>query len=259
MISSPRAGFCWRRRNMARQRCSFWPAHSAPPAIFPAAPTSASKSAPIRVLPPHPPAVCPCRERPAGRCASPRCGQGASASTANVFIRFSGITTRLCFTMRYLSIWLPTLPTDRIRRRWRKAHELATTAKIGNAQRLVAVDAEAARCGLKPGMMLADARGMLPKLVCLPADPEGEAQTLTDITDWCRRFTPLAALDAPDGVMLDVTGAAHLFGGEEKLLADIESRLAAQGFAARAALAPTAEAAWALARFSQERLGQERH
>lgn len=100
-------------------------------------------------------------------------------------------------------------------------------------------------------MMLADARGMLPKLVCLPADPEGEAQTLTDITDWCRRFTPLAALDAPDGVMLDVTGAAHLFGGEEKLRAEVEARLAAQGFSARVALAPTAEAAWAVARFGR--------
>jgi len=152
------------------------------------------------------------------------------------------------------------LATDRIRRRWRgdEPQGLATVAKIKNAQRLVAVDAHAAGCGLKSGMMLADARAMLPMLACIPADPAGEAQTLTDITDWCRRFTPLAALDPPDGVMLDVTGAAHLFGGEEKLLADIESRLAAQGFAARAALAPTAEAAWALARFGQDRFGKER-
>ncbi|MGA3302969.1 MAG: DNA polymerase Y family protein [Methylovirgula sp.] len=162
--------------------------------------------------------------------------------------------------MRILSIFLPTLATDRIRRRWRgdEPRGLATVAKIKNAQRLVAVDARAMASGLKPGMMLADARAMLPALACVPADPQGEAQTLTDITDWCRRFTPLAALDPPDGVMLDVTGAAHLFGGEEKLLVDIENRLAAQGFSARAALAPMAEAAWALARFGQERFNKER-
>ncbi|MGO9134325.1 MAG: Y-family DNA polymerase, partial [Methylovirgula sp.] len=161
--------------------------------------------------------------------------------------------------MRYLSLWLPTLATDRITRRLRKdelaaaSDGLATIAKIKNAQRLVALDATAVRLGLKPGMMLADARARLPKLVCCPADPAAEAQTLTDITDWCRRFTPLAARDAPDGVMLDVTGAAHLFGGEAKLIAEIEAALAAQGFAARAALAPTVEAAWALARFGKGR------
>jgi len=130
---------------------------------------------------------------------------------------------------------------------------LATIAKINNAQRLVAVDPAAAACGLKPGMMLADACARVPSLSCFPADPVAEAASLRDITDWCRRYTPLAALDPPDGVMLDVSGAAHLFGGEAKLLAEMEGRLAAQGFAARVALAPTVEAAWALARFGKER------
>lgn len=138
------------------------------------------------------------------------------------------------------------------------ASGLATVAKIKNAQRLVALNAPAAAQGLKSGMMLADARAMLPQLVCHPADPQAEAQTLTDITDWCRRFTPLSAPDAPDGVVLDVTGAAHLFGGEVKLLAEIEAALAAQGFMARAALAPTVEAAWALARFGQNRHSDRR-
>lgn len=66
------------------------------------------------------------------------------------------------------------------------------------------------------------------------------------IADWCRRFTPLAASDAPDGLVLDIAGAAHLFGGEEKLAALVEDKLARHG--ARAGLADTPEAAWALAR-----------
>jgi protein ImuB len=131
---------------------------------------------------------------------------------------------------------------------------LATIAKIKGGQRLAAVDARAAALGLHPGMSLPHARAMHPSLVCVDADAAAEAQTLEDIADWCRRFTPLAALDAPDGVMLDVSGAAHLFGGEAKLLAEIETRLEAQGFGARAALASTPEAAWALARYGALRL-----
>jgi protein ImuB len=157
---------------------------------------------------------------------------------------------------RYLSLWLPSLATDRITRRNVEARRtpLATIVKVKSAQRLAAVNHAAARHGLKPGLALADARAILPGLVCCAADEAGEAATLAAITDWCRRFTPLTALDAPDGAMLDVTGAAHLFGGEARLLGEIERRLATQGFAARAALAATPEASWALARFGEARL-----
>ncbi|MGP0059062.1 MAG: Y-family DNA polymerase [Beijerinckiaceae bacterium] len=130
---------------------------------------------------------------------------------------------------------------------------LATIAKVKSAQRLVAVNAQAKACGLSPGMMLADARAIEPGLVAYPADARAEAELIDHIVDWCRRFTPLAALDAPDGAMLDISGAAHLFGGEAKLIDDIETRLAAQGFAARAAIAPTPEAAWALAHFGGDK------
>ncbi|WP_245411222.1 Y-family DNA polymerase [Methylovirgula ligni] len=157
---------------------------------------------------------------------------------------------------RYLSLWLPSLATDRISRHSAAAREapLATIAKVRSAQRLAAVNRAAARHGLKPGLALADARAILPELACCAVDEAAEAATLAAITDWCRRFTPLAALDPPDGAMLDITGAAHLFGGEAKLLDEIEARLATQGLAARAAIAPTPEAAWALARFGEARV-----
>jgi protein ImuB len=115
--------------------------------------------------------------------------------------------------------------------------------------RIVGLDPCALARGLEPGTALADARARHPSLLAVEADPHAEAKTLADLLDWSRRFTPLAALDAPDGLMLDVTGASHLFGGEEKLHADIETKLQAQGFTARAALASTPEAAWALARY----------
>ncbi|MDR3408567.1 MAG: DNA polymerase Y family protein [Methylovirgula sp.] len=160
---------------------------------------------------------------------------------------------------RYLSLWLPSLATDRISRRDAAAREapLATVVKVKSAQRLAAVNRAAAARGLRPGLALADARAILPDLHCCAADAAAEAATLANIADWCRRFTPLAALDAPDGAMLDITGAAHLFGGEAKLCEEIEARLEAQGFAARTAIAATPEAAWALARFGEARVMPE--
>jgi protein ImuB len=131
---------------------------------------------------------------------------------------------------------------------------LVTIAKIKSTQRLVAVDAGAKARGLHAGMTLADARAIIPGLLAHPADIQAEEKLVDQLTDWCRRFTPLAAQDHPDGIVLDITGAAHLFGGEAKLIDEIEARLAAQGFNARAAIAPTPEAAWALARFSDKRL-----
>ncbi len=114
--------------------------------------------------------------------------------------------------------------------------------------RLVAVDRRAAAEGLSPGMLATDARALLPHLDIQPADPEGAARTLGQLADWATRWTPFVAIDGGDGLWLDVTGASHLFGGEEALLDDLRTRLARAGFAARAALAGTPGAAHALAR-----------
>jgi len=164
--------------------------------------------------------------------------------------------------MRYLSLFLPHLPTDRLVRlgvlppaqEQEKCIPCATYTKSQSAMRLDSVDPRGQSLGLEPGLALADARARYPSLAVAPSDLVAEARVLSDITDWCRRFTPLAALDAPDGVILDVTGATHLFGGEEKLLADIVQRLRRQGFQARAALAATPEAAWALSHFADHNL-----
>lgn len=102
-------------------------------------------------------------------------------------------------------------------------------------------------------MAAADARAMRPSLRLEEADPTADAALLAAIADWCRRFTPLAAIDPPDGILMDVSGAAHLFGGETSMLEEVERRLQAQGLAARAALAPGPALARALTRFSRLR------
>ena len=83
----------------------------------------------------------------------------------------------------------------------------------------------------KPGMALADARAMYPALPVAEADAEADARLLEAIADWCDRYTPLVGLDPPDGLLLDITGCAHLFGGEAALARDLVARLAQQGFA----------------------------
>ena len=159
--------------------------------------------------------------------------------------------------MRFLSVFLPSLPTDRILRgRDPSAAEapFALWRKIKGGERIVAANAAARRRGIVPGMAVANSRAIVPALALEEHDAIADASTLAALADWHRRFTPLAALDPPDGVMLDVTGAAALFGGEANLLDEIERRLKAQGFRARTALAPGPALARALARFSDLRL-----
>ncbi len=116
--------------------------------------------------------------------------------------------------------------------------------------RLVAVDASAAEAGLKMGLPLADARALVPALDAVAADPDADAHALAGLADWCQRYTPWTAVDGADGLWLDISGCAHLFGGEAALLTDLSERLAVLGLISRAAVADTPGAAWARARFS---------
>jgi protein ImuB len=125
---------------------------------------------------------------------------------------------------------------------------LVVTAKRANLLTLVAVDRSAQRAGLRPGMPLAHARAIAPHLTVIDADPIADDALLTRIADWCERWTPFVALDPPDGLVLDISGCAHLFDGETAMLADILRRLTGQGLEVSGAIAGTAAAARALAR-----------
>jgi protein ImuB len=153
---------------------------------------------------------------------------------------------------RIVSIWLPRLPTDRLRRKNSAAPDkpLVVSIKNDNALRIYATDRRAARLGLKTGMPLADARAMIPVLEVIEADVAADHALLEKIADWCDRFTPLVALDSPQGLFLDVTGVEHLFGGEVGLCETVREKIAAQGFAVQCALAGTSAAARALAHYA---------
>ncbi|MGF1595241.1 MAG: DNA polymerase Y family protein [Kiloniellaceae bacterium] len=181
-----------------------------------------------------------------------------------------------------VSLWLPRFATDR----WERARAaqrppgrppdqppasagpaeprqplalVADEPGKGGGGRLVlaAVNAAAAAGGLAPGLPLAEARALLPGLVTVPHEPEVDARALATLAAWCARYTPWTApgdlheeSGGAAGILLDVTGCCHLFGGERALLEDLQARLRRFGYTARAALADSLGAAWAMARFA---------
>ncbi len=128
----------------------------------------------------------------------------------------------------------------------------ATVIEARGRRLLAAVNQAAAVVGLAPGMPLADALSLVPELLTAPAEPSADAAALTRLAEWCGRYSPWTAPDDADGIKVEITGCAHLWGGEDKLAADLARRLARQGIAHGIAIAGTLGAASALARFAAE-------
>jgi len=153
-------------------------------------------------------------------------------------------------TRRYLALSLPGLPVDRLRRQhpgW-IGRPVAIWGTLGNRRCLTATDAPA----LHPGQALADAQAIQPDAVFAEADPEAAAALLERLALWTLRFTPLAAVDGADGLLLDTTGVEGLFGGEQALLAAVLESFRAGGYRAQGVIAGTPGCAAALARSSSQ-------
>ena len=133
-------------------------------------------------------------------------------------------------------------------------HPSIVVAKQNNALQIFALDDAAARLGLDVGLPLANARAICPQLQVFDADEAADAKALNAIAEWCDRFTPLVALDSPHGLFLDITGCAHLFGGEAALMGLMCDALTAQGFAVSAAIAGTSVCARTITRHVHGRI-----
>lgn len=134
---------------------------------------------------------------------------------------------------------------------------LVLVAKAGNALRLAAVDARAQALGLVPGKTLADARAAHPDLVAVAMDQAADARWLARLARLCGDYTPALAIAPPDGIVLDIAGAAHLHGDEIALADALVEQLMREGMTLRHALADTPEAAQALARYRGSPAGDE--
>lgn len=158
---------------------------------------------------------------------------------------------------RVLALWLPWWPVERLYQGGKgekldPAAPLVLSASSRGAERIVSVNPAAAGAGMVPDMALADARALLPDLGVRPATPRADAAALVRLADWLGRYSPWTVPDGDDGVRLDVSGCAHLYGGEAALLADLRGALAGFGFTVQAAIADSLGAAWALARYGGE-------
>ncbi len=166
---------------------------------------------------------------------------------------------------RIVSVWLPDLPIERLRRSLTQRtgsssqsrsdnpqanrHPFALVATGVRGRTIAAVNGSAQAEGIHVGQRLADARAALPVLRTGPAAVERDQEALLNIAQWAGRYGPSRNTEGDDGFWIDITGVAHLFGGETELLADLQDRLRWMGFTIRAAIADTPGAAFALCRY----------
>lgn len=157
-----------------------------------------------------------------------------------------------------MSLWLPFLSADCLRLSRPAGHTadearpLVFIEKIKGVSRIVKADARALKHGIKSDMALADARVRIPVLRAVLLDRAADNALIAHLADVCLAFTPSLAIEEPDGLVLDITGCAHLFGGEAGLARRALMTLRRNGISsAQFAIATTPEMARALARFGR--------
>lgn len=152
---------------------------------------------------------------------------------------------------RFVSIWFPYLSADwfSLQRPALKHTAFVVTASSHGRMMITDTNPQAAAKGISKGMALADARAVHPSLEAVDDIPALQEKILRRIAEWCIRFTPVAAIDPPGGIILDASGCAHLWGNEKAYLTEIIQRIQAKGFHAKAVMADTIGAAWAVTRF----------
>lgn len=157
---------------------------------------------------------------------------------------------------RFASIWFPYLTTDRhaIRQPGLRNVPFVLATPVHGRMVITEANAAAEAKGVTRGMVVADAKACLPGLEVANAR-EGLAERLLRILGlWCIRYTPVVAVDLPDGLILDISGCAHLWKGEKPYINEITAKLRKRGFHVRMAIAGAIGAAWAVARFGKDPL-----
>ncbi|WP_170409820.1 Y-family DNA polymerase [Ruegeria atlantica] len=152
---------------------------------------------------------------------------------------------------RVVSLRFPRLASDRVLRQCPIDRPFALTLKQKNANRIYCLNATATQQGLHQGMPYADARAFCPNLQSQVAQPEQDQRFLRTLRRWATRYCPWVGLEGKDGLVMDITGSAHLFGGEAAMLTDMRMRLMRAGISTQIGLADTRGAAWALAHYGE--------
>ncbi|MGX5858272.1 Y-family DNA polymerase [Dyadobacter jiangsuensis] len=154
---------------------------------------------------------------------------------------------------RFVAIWFRHLLTDRALLRQPELADVPFVLSTKQRGRIVvmAASTRAEQLGIEVGMVVADARAVLPELEVLEFEPDVSEKLLTALAEWMIRYSPQVAIDLPDGLIIDSTGCDHLWGGESPYLKDIVSRLKTSGYDVRVGMADTIGTAWAVSRYSK--------
>src|SRR6185295_540581 len=140
---------------------------------------------------------------------------------------------------RFATIWFRYLKTDWFSRQQPALYNVPFVLASPDHGRMIitAANTLAQAQGIDIGMVVADARVIIPSLHILDDKPGLSDKLLDRIAAWCIRFTPFVAVDHPDGLILDVTGCSHLWGGDESYIKEIVRRLKDRGYDTKAAIA----------------------
>src|SRR6185503_2080696 len=154
---------------------------------------------------------------------------------------------------RFVSLWFRHLTTDwlTLRRPELKNAPFVFVAPVRGRMVVTAANVLAEIQGITTGMAGADAKAIIPNLQITDDIPGQAGKLLNALGQWCIRYSPLIAVNLPDGLVLDISGCAHLWGGEREYLKEIITRLRNKGYDVRGAIADTVGAAWAVARYAK--------
>ncbi|MCH5720731.1 Y-family DNA polymerase [Niabella hibiscisoli] len=153
---------------------------------------------------------------------------------------------------RYAAIWFPCLLANRkVRQDPALAHTDFVIAAPAHGKMVVKAISPGARAkGIRTDMVVADCKTILPELEVFKWEENSAHQLLKTLGEWCIRFSPVVAIDLPDGLLIETTGCTHLWGGEEAYLQDIVQKFSRMGYQVRVAIAGTIGTAWGIARHS---------
>ncbi len=152
---------------------------------------------------------------------------------------------------RFVTIWFPCLKTDWFSIRQPALRDIPFVLSAPDHGRMIitGVNDLAREEGINTGMVVADARAIIPSLKVIDDDPGLTCRLLKSMALWCIRYTDIVAVDPYDGIIMNVTGCAHLWGGEMSYIKDINTRFKKRGYQVRATMADTIGAAWAIAHY----------
>ena len=153
---------------------------------------------------------------------------------------------------RILSLWFPRLAAERVLRHASFDAPFAVVATQNGTQRIVSTCPLASAQGVTPGQLLPQARALCSNLITRASEPADEARFLASLARWASRFSPWISMTKPSSLMLDISGCAHLFGGETALTELLYNDCSRLHLTVHIGVADTLGGAWALARYSGE-------